>query len=91
MTSKTIIAAEWMLLYCVNQSTDGGPGQQPGMQSVIVTSTYAPDTVKGADSSTAIIHTNPINIDQADRSGMKLYFDPDSLIDQGDLVRFRDR
>jgi hypothetical protein len=68
---KTIIAAQWMLLYCRNVQ------QKDSLDTtyfVKLTATYAPDVVKGADSTLAGVLTSSSDISGAETRKIELYY-----------------
>lgn len=75
LSQETIIAAQWMLLYCKNIQRREPPGTP---YLVSLTATYAPENVKCANSTLALLSTSFSDIDRAEKREIELCYVSDS-------------
>jgi hypothetical protein len=81
ISQKTIVAAQWMLLYCRNVQRKDSLGTP---YFVRLTATYARDNVKGADSALALVSASSRDIARAEEREIELFYYSDDDDDDED-------
>ena len=77
ISGDTVIAAQWMLLYCTNKQRKEAPSTP---YIVKLTRKYAEDNVKGVDAVFGLVSTSSSEIDRAEARGIELF----DVSDDGD-------
>lgn len=80
-SGETIIAAQWMLLYCKNKRCRKAPSAP---YIVNLTTKYADDNVKGVEAVFGLVSTSRFEIDQAEARGVELFDVSDDDEDEED-------